>query len=73
MGMDPIDDRRDLYRDTLALWQSRAGQPLSDDDAREIIENFSGFFEILMEWDRRGLEGDARTSAHLDPLGGDGL
>ena len=71
MGMDPIDDRRALYRDTITLWQSRASQPLSDDDAREIIENISGFFEILIGWDQLDRDGDARSSARLDPFGGD--
>ena len=42
----------DLTRETLAFWQPRCSRPLSDEAAREIIENVTGVFRILLEWDR---------------------
>ena len=36
---------------TLAHWQPLTDRVLTREDAREIIENVSGFFAILLEWD----------------------
>ena len=37
---------------TIKFWQPYSKEPLTREDAREIIQNFVGFFEVLMEWDR---------------------
>ena len=34
------------------MWQPRLGRDLSREDARQIIENVTGFFAILAEWSR---------------------
>ena len=39
---------------TLDFWESRAAKKLSEEDSREIIENASGFFRILLQWARAG-------------------
>jgi hypothetical protein len=36
---------------TLQVWQPRASKALTYEDARQIIENFTGFFKILKEWE----------------------
>ena len=36
---------------TLDVWQPRNAQPLSDEDARTILENVKGFFTFLLEWE----------------------
>jgi hypothetical protein len=36
---------------TLEVWQPRNAQPLSDEDARAILENVKGFFTLLLEWE----------------------
>lgn len=36
----------------IALWEPRAGRKLRGEDAREIIENLTGFFQVLQEWER---------------------
>ncbi len=38
---------------TKKLWQLHADHPLTDEDAKRIIENAVGFFEILWEWEKR--------------------
>jgi len=38
--------------ETIKFWQPYYKEPLTREDAREIIQNFVGFFEVLMEWDR---------------------
>ena len=42
----------DFIDETIAMWQRRSSRPLSREDGREIIENMTGFFRILQEWDR---------------------
>lgn len=39
---------------TKQLWQSYSAKALSDEDARQIIENMTGFFRILKEWKENG-------------------
>src|SRR3974390_1167647 len=49
----PPTDRGDFIDQTIAIWQKRTERKLTREDGREIIENISGFFSILQEWDRR--------------------
>ena len=37
---------------TRAVWKPRLGRDLSREDARQIVENVTGFFAILAEWSR---------------------
>jgi hypothetical protein len=43
--------RAELLRKTLALWQPRTSRRLSEEDARQCLENMVGFFRVLHEWD----------------------
>lgn len=40
---------------TRKVWQPRIGRSLTDEDARQISENVTGFFAILAEWSRAGM------------------
>jgi hypothetical protein len=42
----------DLIRRTRRTWQPRLGRDLSCEDARQIVENVSGFFRVLADWSR---------------------
>ena len=46
------ESKRQFLERTKQFWQARTGKPLSDEDAREMIENITGFFKILMRWDQ---------------------
>jgi hypothetical protein len=37
---------------TRQVWQPRLGRDLTREDARQIAENFTGFFAVLAEWSR---------------------
>ena len=37
---------------TTEVWQSRLGRGLTDEDARQIMHNVTGFFGLLAEWSR---------------------
>jgi hypothetical protein len=51
-GLPRNATKEDYIAQTIALWEPRAGRQLTHEDAREIIENVSGFFRILHEWDQ---------------------
>jgi hypothetical protein len=42
----------DFIDETVAIWQKRTTRRLTREDGREIVENMTGFFRILLEWDR---------------------
>ena len=46
-GETPADER--IAR-TIELWSRRSTRPLTEEDAREIAENMTGFFRVLLEW-----------------------
>ena len=37
---------------TRQVWQPRLGRDLTDEDARRIMHNVTGFFGVLAEWSR---------------------
>jgi len=40
------------------LWGNRAGRPITDDEAQEIIENMAAFAELIIDWylyEKRGI------------------
>ena len=37
---------------TREVWQTRLGRDLTDEDARQIMHNVTGFFGVLAEWSR---------------------
>ena len=40
-----------LIEETIALWQSRCPRPVSAEEARQMIENVAGFFNLLARWE----------------------
>jgi len=38
---------------TRSFWGRKTGRILSREDAREILANVTGFFQLLDEWDRK--------------------
>ena len=49
----PRTEAGDLIDQTIAIWQKRTERKLTREDGREIIENISGFFSVLQEWERK--------------------
>ena len=59
--------KQQLTDRTLAVWQSRTSHRLTNEDAREITENITGFFAILAEWSHPERHADAAADEGLDP------
>ena len=58
--------KQELTERTIATWQPRLRRRISNEDAREIAENISGFFTILAEWSHR----EERDSSETNTSGG---
>lgn len=43
----------DILKKTMAFWGERTGKSFSREEAREMVANISGFFQVLAEWDRK--------------------
>ena len=54
-----------LIARTLDVWQPRNAHPLSDEDARAILENVKGFFTLLLEWETN--EQEKKGGSQDDP------
>jgi hypothetical protein len=37
---------------TISIFESRTGREISREEGRQAIENISGFFRVLQEWDK---------------------
>ena len=42
---------QDFNKRTRDFWQPRISRDLTEEDAREMTANMSGFFQLLAEWD----------------------
>ncbi len=47
--------------DTVAFWEPHSGRKLTPEDARQIRENITGFFRVLLEWDNARKARDGST------------
>ena len=48
----------ELILKTISLFESRTGRATSQEEARQSLENISGFFQVLQEWaEAEGCEG----------------
>jgi hypothetical protein len=43
--------KTDFLEQAVAFWQPRTSQKLTREDGRQIVENVSAFFQILLEWE----------------------
>ena len=63
----------DPVRRTLTVWRPRTSRRLTEEDAREIVENVSGFFRMLQEWEageagkERRADGEPQIGEDPDP------
>lgn len=48
--------KKEFLEKTRLGWEAYSGESLTQEDAREIVYNLSGFFKLLDKWDREGGE-----------------
>jgi hypothetical protein len=56
----------DLIEHTIRIWEPRLGRRLSEEDARQILENVVGFFRVLHDWDRKRRDAESKPKT-TDP------
>jgi hypothetical protein len=54
---------------TVALWQRRLERDLTRENAREIVENVTGFFNILAEWSQAEMSRSANDNVRPEVSG----
>jgi hypothetical protein len=59
-----------LINRTIGLWQSRGRRTLSHEDARQLVENVTGFFSILHEWSQAEAVATANVNRERSPVHG---
>lgn len=47
----PTSQANELVLETMLFWKNRSGADVSEEDASEMIDNLSGLFSLLHEWD----------------------
>jgi len=58
------ENREKFIDRTIEFWQSRTSMTLDREDARQIIQNISGFFQILSEWQATTTEDNTPQYVH---------
>ena len=48
----PTPDRGHFLGQTRRFWQEHTSRHLDDEDAREIVSNVNGFFDLLLKWNQ---------------------
>ena len=43
--------KEDFLDQAIEFWRPRSPRTLTREDAREIVENLTGFFELLLAWE----------------------
>jgi hypothetical protein len=49
------EQHSDFLARTISVWQRYSDRPLTEEDARQIIENMTGFFRTLADWENTEL------------------
>ncbi len=60
-----------LIDSTIETWQPRLDRDLNREDARQIVENVTGFFSTLAEWSRAELAEPANDTGKPGETDGD--
>ena len=40
----------ELIEQTISVFENRTGKVISQEEARQVVENIAGFFRVLQEW-----------------------
>lgn len=46
-----MSSRSDFISETRDFWQKRTAGEVTDEDARQMVENVVGFFDLLIKWE----------------------
>ena len=66
--IDMKQDQSDIISITKAFWLRKAGVTLSDEEAREAVENVSGFFRLLQQWHDKDQPSELKVDEKRAPI-----
>lgn len=52
---------REFLEKTIHVWQPLSKERLTEEDAREIVENLTGFFSLLRQWEQKNGKEEEKT------------
>ncbi|MFO7761688.1 MAG: hypothetical protein R6V20_08775 [Desulfobia sp.] len=58
---------QELLDQTITLLENRTGRIISKEDARQAVDNISGFFRVLQEWEEAEQSRDSSDHASECP------
>ena len=62
----------ELIEQTVTIFKKRTGRVISIEDARQAVENISGFFRVLQQWaDTENSKGSENKSSCLTKVQGE--
>ena len=56
-----------LISRTIEVWQPFSREKLTEEDAKEIIKNISGFFDTLVSWDMKSKDSEQSKKDDAEP------
>lgn len=59
-------DQEAFLDETIDFWQPYSERQLTREDAREMVENITGFFSVLLEWRTQARSADRKQVAESD-------
>jgi hypothetical protein len=59
----------EIIEQTISVFKSRNGRVISEEDARQAVENISGFFRVLQEWVESEDREDCKKSPEVPDAG----
>jgi hypothetical protein len=65
----PSGANDNLIDRTVAVWERRLERDLSREEARQIVENVTGFFNILAEWSQAEMPRSANDNVRPEVRG----
>lgn len=60
------EERKNFIERTKQEFQPHYEEELSDSDAEEIIDNFTGFMNLLMKWDKKQREKESCKISYIE-------
>lgn len=52
---------KEFLKETIHVWQPLSEEKLNEEDAREIVENLTGFFSLLRQWEQENGKEEKET------------
>ncbi len=63
----------ELIEETISIFESRTGEQISEEKCRQALENISGFFQLLADWDQAEAKHSCENASLSQTVSGDDI